>query len=161
MFRFSFVAALALAASLLQPAQAADTDRARLAAYRLDKATLVKVEAAIDSMADVVKKQPSLVHGKEGDVETIAGMAAFYDSRPPLKKAIEGAGLTTDAFSAFVMAWVQSAFAQAMIQTVPADKRAKATADTGVPPANLAFVETNKDHLKKISDKLAAMPRGQ
>jgi hypothetical protein len=156
--RFSFVAALALAASLLQPAFANDKDDARLAAYRLDKATLVKMEAALSNMADAVKKQPALAKaGKDDDDESIAAVAAFYNSKPPLKKAIESAGLTADSFTLALMAWVQASMAHGMAQSLPADKRAKALADTGVPPANLAFVEANRDYLSKVGAKLKAV----
>ena len=157
MFRFSFVASLALAASLIQPAHANGKDDARLAAYRLDKATMVKVEAALGNMAEAVKKQPSLAKAdKDDDDESIAAIAAFYNSKPPLKKAIESAGLTADSFTVFLMAWTQAALAQGLAQAVPADQRAKALAETGVPPANLAFLEANKDYLAKVGAKLKA-----
>jgi hypothetical protein len=155
--RFSFVAALALAASLLQPAFANDKDDARLAVYRLDQATLVKMEAALSNMADAVKKQPALAKAGKDDDESIAAVAAFYNSKPPLKKAIESAGLTADSFTLALMAWVQASMAHGMAQSLPADKRAKALADTGVPPANLAFVEANRDYLSKVGAKLKAV----
>lgn len=157
MSRFSFFTALALAASLAQPVLANDKDEARLAAYRLDKATMVKAEAALGNMAEAVKKQPSLAKAdKDDDDESIAAVAAFYSSKPPLKKAIESAGLTPEAFTVFLMSWMQASMAHGMAQAIPADKRAKALADTGVPPANLAFVEANKDYLKKVGEKLKA-----
>lgn len=155
MFRFSFAAALALAASFMQPVRAADADEARLAAYRLDQATMTKVDIALGNMVEAVKKQPSLAKGVTE--KSIAGIAAGYDSKPPLKQAIESAGLTSDSFTVFLMSWIRASIIQGLVQTMPADQRAAAMSKMGVSPANLAFVEANQVALKKMGEKFGAL----
>lgn len=151
--------ALVLGALMFAAPVWADKDEARLAAYRLDKATLVKMEAALTGMAEAVRKQPSLAREDDKDDKepTIAEIAAFYNSKPPLKKAIESAGMTADSFTVAAIAWSQAAMASALAQSVPAAKRAKAIADTGVPPANVAFVEANKEAMARMNAKLQAL----
>lgn len=152
----TFLAVTAAAWGL--PALASDPDAERLARFRLDKPTLVKFEAALDGMAEAVKKNPGLVKDGPGkDDPTIADMAAFYNSKPPLRDAIVKAGMTPDSFALCMMSWVQAAMAHGFTQSLPPARRAKAVADAGVPQANVDFVAANKAHLDAVGAKIKAL----
>jgi hypothetical protein len=157
--RFALVVVLALAAARAgHAADAADADTQRLARYRLDKPTLSKVEAAITNMALALKQQPQLAKdGAEDRGDTIAEIASFYDSKPPLKKAIESAGLTSDGFTLAMMALLQAGMAQGLAQSLPPEKRVKAIADAGVPLANVAFVEAHQDSIARVGLKMKTL----
>jgi hypothetical protein len=166
--RFALVVLLALAAARAghaagaaeahsgQSAHIADTQR--LARFRLDKPTLSKVEAAVTNMALALKQQPQLAKdGAEDRGDTIAEIASFYDSKPPLKKAIESAGLTCDGFTLAMMALLQAGMAQGLAQSLPPERRARAIADAGVPAANVAFVEAHQDSIARVGLKMKTL----
>jgi hypothetical protein len=149
-------------------APASEQDVARLAAFRLDKPTLTKFETALNNLAAAVEKQPSLADREEdrnddddepesGGQPSLAEIAASYNRSAPLKKAIESAGMTAESFSLVLMAWVQAAMAYSLSQSLPPLKRAEAIADTGVPPANVAFVQAHKEALTRVGARLKAI----
>jgi hypothetical protein len=146
------------AAALSLPAIASDKDDERLAAYRLDRATMVRFEAALDNIAEAIRKNPSIIKGSDNRSDTtIAEMAAFYNGKPPLRDAIAKAGMTPDSFSVFFMSWVQAAMAHGFTQSLPPAQRARAIADSGAPRANVDFVAENKAYLASVGAKLKAI----
>lgn len=140
----------------------ADDDAERLAQYRLNTATFKKMELALTNLAAVVQADPTLAQDPENedDMDTIAAMSAFYNARPPLRAAIERSGLSVDAFSLCLMAWVQASIAHGFSEHLPPESRAKMLADSGVPAANVEFVKANKDYLKRLEPKLKALSQG-
>ncbi len=139
---------------------AADEDAQRLAAYRLSMSTMNQLEQATLNVAKVVAADPSL-QDEDADHETVAEIAAYHRQHPQLRKAIERAGLSTDEYALAMMSWMQASLALAVADAVPAERRAKALADSGVPRANLDFIVTNRKQLDAISQRIraASQPR--
>lgn len=148
---------LAMTCALSLPAAAEDDDAQRLASYRLSMPTLKKMEAALDHLVVAVQKNPQLVDGEEPEGESIADIANFYEQRAPLRDAIKRGGLSTDEFSLALMSWMQAGMAYGFAQSLPEAQRAKALADTGVPPANIEFVKANKAYLDAVGAKMKAL----
>lgn len=164
--RRAFVARLfapLLLTSLPWPALAVlDPDLDRLARYRLDEATLLKFETALENLAEVARKNPgALRRDEEGSDPGIVDIATFYDTRPPLREAITRAGLTPYNFTVFMLVWAQAAMAHRFTQSMPKARRDQAIADSGVAAANVEFVATHQARLQAVGEKIQAInPKG-
>lgn len=143
---------------LLPWAALADADMDRLARYRLTLATLIKFEVAVENLAALAKRAPvALRKEQEDDDPGIAEIAAFYDSRPPMREAITRAGLTSVEFTVFMLAWTQAAIAHSFTQSLPPAQRAQAITDSGASVVNVDFVVAHKARLQALGEKIKSI----
>jgi hypothetical protein len=167
-FRMIATAAVVVATAAL-PArshaqQTSSADMQLLASYRLNASTLHKAMQASRNMAALAKDTAVLrVMAEHGDAEdanakTIADIARQFDGVPPLKRAINSAGLTSKEYALFTMSLFQASMAAAMMDADGPYKLKELP--KGTPKENVDFVRTHKAEIEKWSAEMKALSSG-
>lgn len=135
----------------------AQSDEQLLATYRLTDAALTKFVQASRNIIAAGKADPALFREEDDDEEdeaTIADIAAVYDQRAPLKRAISSAGLTTREYVTFMLSMFQAGVAswivkqqQGKFDNVPAS----------IPRENVLFYQRHEPELDRIAEELKAL----
>lgn len=133
-----------------------DADVRAVYNYKLTEAGLRKYATAvraISALANDPKVAAQLKAGDDGDVPTLADLAAHFDRVPRVKQAINGAGMTSLEFATFIMATLQASIAYAGMQAAGGKEAA-------IPPdiskANVDFVRTHQEELLRLQKEFAA-----
>lgn len=159
--RFAAVAALSVAAAAAHaPAAAAQqgpeviqrmfSDPA-LATYRLTSANLDKFVAATQALQSL--------EGEHFDIEdqfesqdpqsiSITRIAAAFEGEPRIKRAINGAGMTTRDYVTFLFSTLQAMMGSMMVQM--GGDQALAGMPAGVQKQNIQFFMANQDAFEEI-----------
>jgi len=137
--------------------RAADADEREIAAYRLSEGTLAKFIRASRAMAALQKPAPSETaeDDESGDDNTsIADIAAMYDTIPPARRAITGAGLTTREYVVFTFALFQAGMGAFLVEQAGWDK---------LPPEiareNVLFYQRHKAQMDSVTAELKKAER--
>jgi hypothetical protein len=150
------LAAAAAAVTCFAAPLGAQTDDAILARYRLTEAGLAKFTQASRNFIAVAKADSGAL-GAEDEGEnskTIADMAALYDGRPALKRAISSAGMTSREYVTFIMSMFQAGMAAWMVEQ-QGGKFDKVPA--GIPHENIRFYQQHRAELERIGEELKAV----
>ncbi|HEX2167668.1 MAG TPA: hypothetical protein VHG09_10595 [Longimicrobiales bacterium] len=129
--------------------------------YRL---TMPAVRRWYEAQAHVYRaigKNPELVDELEmlGQVSDIDEMEAHFDGIPEWRDAVGEAGLDMRDYAAILITLYHAKAVDEAIQS-GAD-RAQVTANQQVDPANLEFVEQNRDELERLERELAELGGGR
>ena len=147
------VAASALPAPARAQKKQADADMQALQNYRLTEAGLAKYIQASHNLVTIVKNKPEWaknIEASEKDNASFADMAAFYDKIPPVRQALNSAGMSSRDFVLFTMSMFQAAMgAWAMTQS-------GGKLPQGTPPENVAFYKKHEAELKKLTEEMQA-----
>ena len=155
------MAALALvataASALPAPARAqkaqGDADMQALKNYRLTEANLGKYVKASQNLVALAKSKPEWaknIEASQKDNASLAEIAAFYDKIPPVRQALNSAGMSSREYVLFTMSMFQAAMgAWAMTQS-------GGKLPEGTPPENVAFFKKHEAELKKLTEEMQA-----
>lgn len=126
-----------------------DADVKEINAYRLSEAKLDKFMLASRNLVDAVNANPSITKRDiEKENPSLAEMAAFYDSHPAIKKAINSAGMTSREYVTFMLSIMQAG----MLSWAAKQPGAKLPADA--PLANIAFYDAHKEKIDAATKEL-------
>ncbi len=137
-------------------AASSDADLAEINRYRLTEDKLNKFVQATRNMAQVAKDNPNLLRNEEGrsmNNASLAQMAAIYDKHPPIKRAITSAGMTSREYVVFTFAMFQAGMASW------AAKQPGAKLPPGVSRENIAFIDSHKEQLDRITKEFQSLER--
>ena len=149
----ALVALFALAGARSVEAQKLDADLAEINRYRLTEAKLNKFVQATKNLAQVAKTHPEISKEDKADTKnmTLGQMAAFYDKHPPIKRAINAAGMTSREYVTFMLSMFQAGM------MAWAAKQPGAKIPPEVSRENIAFMDTHKDRLDALQKEFEAM----
>jgi hypothetical protein len=138
----------------------AQTDEQILASYRLTEARLTAFVHASRNLVNAAKADPALIRNdeenddEENDNPSITGLAAYYDSRPAVKRAITSAGMSSRDYVTFMLAMFQAGVASYIV------KQSEGQFDrvpAGIPHDNIRFYQQHEAELERISQELRAL----
>ncbi len=140
---YVLAAMVAVAHTSVAAAQSDDSDLKEINAYRLSEAKLAKFVQASRNLVAAVQSNPEI---KGNDLEkenpSLSEMAAFYDSKPPVKRAINSAGMTSREYVTFML----SMFQAGMMSWAAKQPGAKLPAD--FPKDNVAFYDAHQKEIE-------------
>ncbi len=136
-------------------AQATIPDSLAYREYRLTDSTLTKFAAASKAILEANQRNelPSM---NLDDVETIDGMAAFYDRTPALHDALARAGISARDFVLFMT----TAF-QAGVGSWIVERSGWKALPHNVAPENVRFYRKHAPELARMNQELARLREGQ
>ena len=148
----SLVLAAVLAWATTAPAGAAGDGGAReVSAYALTDAGLARYANATRRLDEAVRRTPALCAERANDdgedTKTLDQLVAKIDASPPMRQAIQGAGLSTREYAVFSLAMLQAAMASWALDQ-PGGKLAP-----GVSMDNVNFYRRNQAALTKIGEE--------
>jgi hypothetical protein len=138
---------------------AVDADMAEISRYRLTETKLNKFVQATRNLVQTAKNNPDMLRNDEGrnmSNATLSQMAAFYDKHPPIKRALNSAGMTSREYVTFMLSMMQSGMA------AWAMKQPGAKLPPGISRENIAFMDSHKEALENIQQEFKALePQGE
>jgi hypothetical protein len=115
---------------LAAAAIAAPSDQELLAEYRLSDENVEKWTQATRNLVQVFRDNPELAQSQDqvkADEASIADIAAWYDSKPKIKEAINSAGMTSREYTTFLFSMFQAGMGAYLAQQQGLDKLPKGT----------------------------------
>lgn len=104
---------------------AAPSDHELLAEYRLNDENVARWTQATRNLVQVFKDNPELARSQDrvdADKANIADIAAWYDSKPEVKKAINSADMTSQEYTTFLFSMFQAGMGAYLAQQKGLDK---------------------------------------
>ena len=132
---------------------AANADLRELSRYQLTMADVNKWAAAIQNMKRLLDQHPEWAseddkHGSSGD-QSLDEIEANLEAVPPLRKAVEDAGLNAREYAVITFALMQASMGRyAVQQGANADSFARAA---GIHPANLQFAKEHEAEITRLA----------
>lgn len=142
----------ALVAMLAQVAWSTPADEKLLADYRLNDAKVKTWAQATRNLVQAFKEHPELMRSQDkvdADKASIAEIAAWYDSKPPLKDAINSAGMSSQEYTTFLFSMFQAGMGAWLAEQQGLEKLPK-----GMPRENVEYYLENKERLTALGEEL-------
>lgn len=146
---------LALSPLLAQSRAATDPDLLELQRYTLTMDKVTRFYESMKDLADLSAAHPELKNKLETDADKHEDLGAIEHriaAEPLIVSTIAKHGFTPREFVVCEMAYIQTAFASAMLKQ-PGVDRAKMIADAHINPANIAFVEQHQADLQALQQR--------
>ncbi|MDQ3797716.1 MAG: hypothetical protein M3294_09195 [Pseudomonadota bacterium] len=128
------------------------SDLKLLASYRLTDEKADKWAQATRNLVQVLKKHPELVYAKDKvDINkaSISTIAAWYDSKPEIKQAINAAGMSSQEYTTFLFSLIQAGMGASLAQSRGLDKLPE-----GIPRKNVEYYIVHEDKLNALGQQL-------
>ena len=147
--------ALVVGARGVEAQATADADLKEIGSYRLTEAKLDKFVQATRNLAEAARQHPDLARekGEDNNNTPLTQLAALYDKHPPLKRAINSAGMTSREYITFMFAMFQAGMASW------AAKQPGAKLPPDISRENIAFMDTHKERLDALQKEFQAMEK--
>lgn len=151
-FVTSLVLAAALALAAAAPAGAAGDGGAKeVSAYKLTDAGLARYANATRRLDEAVRRSPALcaerANDDSEDTKTLDQLVAKIDASPPMRQAIQGAGMTSREYAIFSLAMLQTAMASWALEQTGGKLAPGASMD------NVNFYRRNQAAITKIGEE--------
>jgi hypothetical protein len=131
---------------------AAPSDQELLAEYRLSDENVEKWMQATRNLVQVFRHNPELAQARDkvqADEASIADIAAWYDSKPEIKEAINAAGMTSLEYTTFLFSMIQAGMGAYVAQRQGLDKLPKGTVRD-----NVEYYIINQEKLNALGKEL-------
>ncbi len=131
---------------------AAPSDQELLAEYRLSDENVEKWTQATRNLVQVFRDNPELAQSQDkvqADKASIADIAAWYDSKPKIKNAINSAGMTSRQYTTFLFAMFQAGMGAYVAQQRGLDKLPEGTVRD-----NVEYYIINQEKLNALGKEL-------
>lgn len=134
------------------------SDSVALANFRLTMPTVRKLTLAMENMSAAIKSDPGIAKEAEANKTSanasLDDMAASIDRVPPMKRAIEKAGLTPREYMLAQLALFQAG----MIASVMEQQKTKEI-PAGFSKANVEFVLANKKEIDQLGARMQQLSK--
>jgi len=153
---YVLAAIVAVAHASVAAAQSDDPDIKEINAYRLSEAKLAKFVQASRNLVAAVDANPELKSGElQKENPSLGEMAAFYDSKPPVKRAINSAGMTSREYVTFML----SMFQAGMMSWAAKQPGAKLPPD--FPKENVAFYDAHQKEIEAATAEFKKLDKDE
>lgn len=145
-------AVTAVAQTLDATATAAPSDQELLAEYRLNDENVARWTHATRNLVQVFRDNPELAQSQdrvEADEASIADIAAWYDSKPEVKEAINAAGMTSQEYTTFLFSMFQAGMGAYVAQQKGLDQ-----VPEGTVRENVEYYIINQEKLTALGKEL-------
>ena len=147
--------AAALGSAASPSSSSADQDLREISNYTL---TMPKVDKYYEAMRNVMLAMKDIPESQRTSFNaansSLDQYAANLEGSPPVRKAIEKAGLSPKEFAVIMMATMQAGMAQAIITMRPKDDADSLAREMKTNPANVKFM---REHAAELEAKQKAM----
>lgn len=133
-------------------AVAAPSDKELLAEYRLNDENVARWTRATRNLVQVFKDNPELAQSQDrvdADKASIADIAAWYDSKPEVKAAINAADMTSQEYTTFLFSMFQAGLGAYVAQQKGLDK-----VPAGTVRENVEYYIINQEKLTALGEEL-------
>ncbi len=99
-----------------------------------------------------MKDHPEIAYAKDktnAKNASISSIAAWYDSKPEIKEAINAAGMSSQGYTTFLFSLIQAGMGASLAQSQGLDKLPE-----GIPRKNVEYYIVHEDELRELGQQL-------